>query len=55
MTFIAVDGSTTVTAPDERLRQLGGTARLAIDLIDYPANLERAFLFALGYVGLFRA
>lgn len=33
---------------NERLRQLGGTARLAIDLISFEPHLEAAFVYALG-------
>ena len=42
MTFIPLR---TVKAypPDERLRSLGGTARLAIDLMEFDPKLERAF------------
>ncbi len=33
---------------DERLRQLGGSARLALDLVQFDPNHERAFIYALG-------
>lgn len=31
---------------DERLRQLGGTAKLGIDLVEYPEAMEKALMFA---------
>ncbi len=38
-----------VRPPSERLRQLPGGARLALDLLDIPdSRMERAFQFALG-------
>ncbi|KAK9820343.1 hypothetical protein WJX72_009251 [[Myrmecia] bisecta] len=47
MTFIPV--STVKAKPvNERLRQLGGTAKLAIDILEYDAPLERAFLSVCG-------
>lgn len=33
---------------NERLRLLGGTAKLALDLLEYSASLERAFLTVCG-------
>jgi hypothetical protein len=37
-----------VQTPDERLRALGGTAKLVVDVLQYDASLERALFFALG-------
>ena len=47
MTFIPLDTIRAKPA-NERLRQLGGTARLAIDLITFNDRLERAFQYACG-------
>jgi len=33
---------------NERLRLLGGSAKLALDLLEYNASLERAFLTVCG-------
>lgn len=48
MTFIPL---ATVKAhrPHERLRALGGTAKLAIDLLEFDHKLEQAFNSACGY------
>jgi hypothetical protein len=35
-------------APDERLRSLGGTAQLVVDVLQFDSALERALFFALG-------
>jgi hypothetical protein len=40
---------------NERLRTLGGTAKLALDLLEYDSSLERAFLTVCGYVLRFSA
>ncbi|GBF96626.1 hypothetical protein Rsub_09372 [Raphidocelis subcapitata] len=37
-----------VKPADERLRKLGGTAKLALDLVEFDAAHERAFVFACG-------
>ena len=47
MTFLPLDSlKAKPVAP--HLRALGGTARLALDLISFDAYLERAYLFACG-------
>ena len=33
---------------NERLRALGGTAKLALDILEYDDQLERAFTFICG-------
>ena len=33
---------------NERLRELGGTAKLALDILEYDDKLERAFTFICG-------
>ncbi|EIE20863.1 RecF/RecN/SMC protein [Coccomyxa subellipsoidea C-169] len=43
MTFFPLD-----TPVNERLRLLGGTAKLALDLLEYDTSLERAFLTVCG-------
>ena len=49
MTFLPLD--TLKTRPvDAHLRALGGSAKLALDLITFDQYLERAFLFACGCV-----
>ncbi len=35
---------------NERLRALGGTAKLALDILEYDDKLERAFTFICGWV-----
>jgi hypothetical protein len=35
---------------NERLRELGGTAKLALDILEYDDKLERAFTFICGWV-----
>ncbi len=41
--------STTQAKPvNERLRALGGTAKLALDILEYDEKLERAFTFICG-------
>lgn len=47
MTFVPV-ATCKAKAVDEQLRSMGGTARLAIDLVQYDAHLERAFMYCLG-------
>lgn len=48
MTFIPL--STIVAKPvNDRLRALGGSTKLALDLLTYPPALERAFLSICGY------
>ncbi len=47
MEFIPLD-TPHVRPVDERLRSLGGSAKLAIDLIEFDRRYERAFLWALG-------
>ena len=37
---------------NERLRHLGGTAKLALDVLEYDAKLERAFAFICGYADM---
>jgi structural maintenance of chromosome 1 len=49
MEFIPLD-SAAVKPVDERLRSLGGGAKLAIDLVDFDRKFERAYLYALGWV-----
>lgn len=49
MTFLPLR-SVKAHPPHERLRSLGGTARLAIDLVEFPPKLERAFNLACGYI-----
>lgn len=40
---------------NERLRSLGGTAKVAIDLLEYDKGLERAFLTLCGWApGIFQ-
>jgi structural maintenance of chromosome 1 len=34
--------------PSERLRQLGGTAKLAVDLVEFDEKFKRAFYSACG-------
>ena len=34
---------------NERLRLLGGTAKVALDLLEYDSQLERAFITICGY------
>jgi len=47
MTFIPM--STIRVKPlDERLRQLGGSAKLVLDVIQFDESIERALLYALG-------
>lgn len=48
MTFLPLDTLKTRPVPGH-LRALGGTAKLALDLISYDQHLERAFLFCCGY------
>ena len=48
MTFIPLQ-TVKATQPNERLRTLGGSAKLAVDLLEYEARLERAFHFVCGY------
>jgi cobalamin biosynthesis protein CobD/CbiB len=33
---------------DERLRRLGGTAKLCLDVVNFDPSMLRAMLFALG-------
>jgi len=40
---------------NERLRLLGGTAKVALDLLEYHPNLERAFLTVCGSAMLLHA
>ena len=47
MEFIPLD-SCDARPVDERLRGLGGTAALALDLVEYDAALERAFVHVCG-------
>ena len=37
---------------NERLRLLGGTAKVALDLLEYDPSLERAFLTVCGCLAL---
>ena len=48
MTFLPLQ-TIKVKAAHPRLRNLGGTARVAIDLVDYKPEFERAFMSACGY------
>ena len=49
MTFVPL--ATVRARPvNERLRALGGTAKLALDLLDYDPGLERAFASICGSV-----
>ena len=50
MTFIPAD-SVRAKPLNERLRTLGGSAKLAIDLLEYEPALERAMLSICGRVG----
>ena len=34
---------------NERLRLLGGSAKVALDLLEYDSKLERAFITICGY------
>ena len=49
MTFIPLS-TIRVKPVDERLRQLGGSAKLVLDVIQYDETIERAMLYALGCV-----
>ena len=51
MTFLPLQ-TIKVKAAHPRLRNLGGTARVAIDLVDYKPEFERAFMSACGYATL---
>ena len=47
MTFIPL-ATIKVKAVNSKLRNLGGTSKLAIDLIEYKPEFERAFMSACG-------
>ena len=47
LTFIPLT-SVKAQPTNERLRQLGGSAKLVIDLLQYDAHLERAFRYVCG-------
>ena len=47
MTFIPLS-TIRVKPVDERLRQLGGSAKLVLDVIQYDETIERALLYSLG-------
>jgi structural maintenance of chromosome 1 len=47
MDFITLDSAAVKPLP-ERLRSLGGSARPAIDLLEYDPALERAMVHACG-------
>ncbi len=47
MTFLPL-ASVKCSEPSERLRQLGGTARLAVDLVEFDDRFKRAFYSACG-------
>lgn len=49
MTFIPL-ATIRVKPVDERLRNMGGTAKLAMDVIEYDEAVERAVVYALGCV-----
>ena len=48
MEFIPLKDIKTMAENDEQLRQLGGTAKLVIDVVTYENSLHRALLHALG-------
>lgn len=52
MTFLPLQ-TIKVRQPSERLRQIGGTAKLAIDLVSFKPQLEKAFMSACGQVFIF--
>ena len=37
---------------NERLRLLGGSAKVALDLLEYDSKLERAFITICGYAAM---
>lgn len=47
MTFIPLQTIKAKAVP-EHLRALGGSAKLILDVLQYDASLEKAFLFACG-------
>ena len=47
MTFLPLK-EIKVHEPDERLRRLGGTAKLCLDVVHYDPAMTRAMIFALG-------
>ena len=42
------DSSVLLQPVNERLRLLGGTAKVALDLLEYESQLERAFITICG-------
>jgi len=49
MTFLPL-ATVKCSEPSERLRQLGGTAKLAVDLVEFEDKFKRAFYSACGCV-----
>jgi structural maintenance of chromosome 1 len=47
MTFIPLD-KIKVKALDESLRSLGGSTKLVFDIIEFPAEVRLAILYAVG-------
>ena len=48
MMFLPLKELRGVHEPDERLRRLGGTAKLCLDVVNFDPAVQRAMIFALG-------